>query len=143
MIPEPDSNGNLPPGVHNATLEEIADSFGGKLYLSRRDRTNSLIDLYDFVRDFAIGLYINGSYITTKFKPSDVDVMIILPEDFEFDSYEGRQLLRMRRLKKANHLDIWPYAIGRHKEEIQNILRGWTTDIYNNNAEKGIIYLEL
>lgn len=105
MIPEHDENGNLPPGIHKESFEKVIERFRGGFYLTRRSRTDNLIELYEFVRKFAIGFYINGSYITKKLAPSDVDVMIILPPDFDFESKEGRRLLRMRKNKKTNRLD--------------------------------------
>lgn len=143
MIPELDENGNLPPGEHPASIEEVIERFGGKRYLSRRLRTDSLLEFYDFVRDFALALYIDGSYVTEKLAPSDVDVMVILPEDFNFESFEARELIRLRKAKKSNFLDIFPRAKGRHDLEIANMLNGWTTDIYNDNVEKGIILVEI
>lgn len=141
MIPDHDEFGNLPPGIYAATLDDVVERFRGAVPLSRRIRTTSMIDFFEFVSDFALGIYINGSYITTKLAPNDVDLLVLLPDDFEFESPEGRLLLRMQGDKKRNHLDIWPRGQMRHRTQIESILRDWTTDREDN--VKGIIFVEV
>lgn len=143
MIPEHDENGNLPPGTYEVSFDEIIARFGGKLYLSRHRRTNNLIEFFDFIKGFALGMYVNGSYITTKLAPGDVDVMVILPEDFDFDSHEAKRLSRFQRNKKSAHLDLFVYVKGRHQAQIESLLEGWMKDIDRDDMPKGILYVEI
>lgn len=72
MIPAHDSLGRLPPGVHVATWDEIAASFGTSPWRQR---------LLQGLRDALMSLknagcviaYIDGSFVTTKSAPGDFD----------------------------------------------------------------------
>lgn len=138
MLPEFDEHGNLPPGIHQATLHEVVDRFGDSRSLKRRSVTNSFEEFYDFIQEFAVGIYINGSYVTSKLAPNDVDLLVILPSDFDFASPGSRQLVRFMQ-RKALH--IFAYVQGRHAQEIQDLISWFTEDRQGN--PKGIIYVEV
>jgi hypothetical protein len=72
MIPPFDPDGNLPPGIHWATWEEIATRFG---WTARR---RALLDGLRRALDElgAAGcrtVYVNGSFVTRKRDPGDFD----------------------------------------------------------------------
>jgi hypothetical protein len=72
MIPELDSDGKLPPGVHEATWEQLAAAFGqGSV------RARLLDGLYRAALALKVAgcstLYVNGSFVTTKSQPGDFD----------------------------------------------------------------------
>jgi hypothetical protein len=73
MVPAYDEDGNLPPGIHEATWDEVAARFG-----SNPRRLKLLAGLkraLDSLR--AAGCrraYVNGSFVTTKEEPRDFDV---------------------------------------------------------------------
>ena len=73
MIPKFTAGGVLPEGIHSATLEEIRECFGGN---ERRDTL--LAGLTVALRLLrAVGcrrVYINGSFVTSKERPNDIDV---------------------------------------------------------------------
>ena len=77
MIPEFDSSGLLPPGLHNASFGEIRAVLG---FTKRRKR---LIDgLERFVRvwnesGFLEYCVIDGSFATSKPEPGDIDALLI------------------------------------------------------------------
>lgn len=73
MIPDfDDETGYLPPGVHDATLEEIKDRFGSTV---RRSRLTA--NLFKVVQQFwAAGvdeICIDGSFCTATPIPNDID----------------------------------------------------------------------
>ncbi|MBL4898843.1 MAG: hypothetical protein JKX76_04235 [Colwellia sp.] len=73
MIPEFDKDGNLPAGIHDATLKELIDRFG---YNPKRawliDGLNLLIEN---LRKAGCNLiYIDGSFVTNKEIPGDYDL---------------------------------------------------------------------
>lgn len=74
MIPPFDEHGNLPPGVHWATWEELAERFG---YGSRRRILLAGLDaaLELLARARCETVYIDGSFITTEVFPRDIDVV--------------------------------------------------------------------
>ena len=95
-LPELKEQGELPPGVHQATIDEVATRFG-KGAGQRLKVTDRLKRLYQIA--CATGklerLIIFGSYVTTKPEPNDVDVVLIFSDDFDVStcSEETRLLL--------------------------------------------------
>jgi hypothetical protein len=80
-LPEFLPNDLLPPGLYVATLDEIEIRFSQTP--RRRElfaRLNHFVTLAQSVG--AIRLFVNGSYVTTKSDPGDVDVVIWLTETF-------------------------------------------------------------
>lgn len=71
-IPEFDPLGNLPPGIHWATWDQIIEHFGGT------DRRNRLLGglrraLQSLQKAGCETAYLNGSFITEKENPEDFD----------------------------------------------------------------------
>jgi hypothetical protein len=93
MLPEFDEHGYLPPGVHRATFEEVAARFGWQSEL-RRIEIESLGWLIELVRK-AGGerLIVNGSFVTAKLEPNDVDCLVLAGPDFPRDRVAESQML--------------------------------------------------
>jgi hypothetical protein len=72
LIPEFTADGLLPQGVHPAPLEEVLERFGGN---KRREQLlTGLVEALRLLR--AAGcrrVYINGSFVTSKERPNDID----------------------------------------------------------------------
>jgi hypothetical protein len=72
MIPPFDAIGNLPPGVHWATWQELADRFGKTPH--RRRFLAGLKAALDSEREAGCRtVYIDGSFVTAKQVPNDFD----------------------------------------------------------------------
>ncbi len=92
MIPEFDEFGYLPPGLHQATLPEIAERFGRGPEL-RRVQMESLRWLIDLSRRVGIArIVINGSFVTDKWEPNDVDCLLLRSPDFPRDDDADAEL---------------------------------------------------
>ncbi len=93
MIPPFDEHGYLPPGVHRATLEEIVARFGWQSDL-RRVEAESLEWLIELARKAgAERLIVNGSFVTAKPEPNDVDCLVLTGPGFPRDAAAESQLL--------------------------------------------------
>jgi hypothetical protein len=73
VIPEFDENGNLPPGTHLATWDQIAERFAWT------DRRRKLLEGLEAalapLRQAGCGrIYVNGSFVTGKDEPGDIDI---------------------------------------------------------------------
>ena len=83
-LPDFDSVGDLPEGVYQATIDEMRARFGHGTP-QRQAITARLLRIYHLAE--ATGkldrVIIFGSYITTKPDPNDVDVVLIMSDDFE------------------------------------------------------------
>lgn len=81
MIPAFEDNGYLPLGIHRATVEEIEARFGTESEL-RRVQFESLTWLIALVRRGGIQrLVIDGSFVTERFEPNDVDCILLIVPD--------------------------------------------------------------
>jgi hypothetical protein len=73
MIPEFDERGNLPPGIHRATWNEIVTSYATSV--RRRELLDGLLDALRSLKAAGCATaYLDGSLITTKDHPGDFDV---------------------------------------------------------------------
>ena len=73
MLPAWDSDGLLPPGVHEATWEEIVARFGSSEH--RKDLLAGLRDALDDLRSVGCVLvFLDGSFVTNKEVPGDYDL---------------------------------------------------------------------
>ncbi len=82
-IPELTEGGVLPPGVHACSLEEIGQRFGSF------QGTDGRVQLYDalvrYVGEARLtklvrALVVDGSFVTSKPDPGDIDLLVVLPE---------------------------------------------------------------
>ncbi len=93
MIPAFEEHGYLPPGVHQASLEEIEIRFGCESEL-RRVQMESLRWLVDLARRAGVErLVVNGSFVTDTFEPNDVDCLLLVGADFPRDPSAEAQLI--------------------------------------------------
>lgn len=72
-IPDLNQNGELPPGEHSATIDEVATAFGTAS--ERRGLlTAGLVRVATMFKDAGVQfLLIDGSYVTEKENPEDID----------------------------------------------------------------------
>ena len=88
-MPLPDFNqfGDLPAGIHDASLGEIEQRFGGDS-VQRKQVTQRLRRIYDLA--LATGgldrLLVFGSYVSDTPVPNDVDVILVMHDDFKLSS---------------------------------------------------------
>jgi hypothetical protein len=93
MIPAFNDDGYLPVGVHRATLDEVAARFGQETEL-RRVQMESLRWLVDLARKAgALRLIVNGSFVTDRPEPNDVDCVLLIGAGFPADADAERELL--------------------------------------------------
>ncbi len=86
-LPSFNTNGDLPSGIHGATLDEIVQRFGTSQG-QRYQCTRRLLHVCHLARRTGClrRVIIFGSYVTSKIEPNDIDVVLILSDDFRLDS---------------------------------------------------------
>ena len=73
MIPEFSPQGLLPQGIHTASWEEVTERFGANE--ARRQLLARLREALDLLRSAGCRrVYIDGSFVTSKERPNDIDV---------------------------------------------------------------------
>lgn len=77
MLPSFDEHGNLPPGIHRCTIEELIQHFGTGS-VEREVEIQELLEFIAWAREADIQrVIVNGSFVTSKESPNDVDVVIL------------------------------------------------------------------
>ena len=111
-IPPLEADGYLPEGIHDCTLEELQSRFGEDTDVACRSLLFSRLheyvqELRSTERDFV--LLIDGSFVTGKARPNDIDLVLILPHDHDFRSelrpFEYNVMSR-RRVSKRYAFDL-------------------------------------
>jgi len=80
MLPALRSDGTLPPGTHDATLDELLTA-----YPARNPQRQMLNDSLRVVveqlwrLDPTLVILVDGSYVTAKAEPNDIDLLLITP----------------------------------------------------------------
>ena len=92
MIPDFDERGYLPAGVHLASLDEIEARFGRQSEV-RRAQMESLRWLVELAKKAGVQrLIINGSFVTERLEPNDVDCVLLTGPDFPRDRTAEREI---------------------------------------------------
>ena len=83
-------DGYLPEGLHPASEGEVEERFGRATPRRRRlvSRVKAWLRLARVIG--AHRFFVNGSFVTAKPEPGDVDCVCWLPDDFEQQYYSGR-----------------------------------------------------
>lgn len=117
-IPALNEHGLLPQGIHSCEIAEIRQQFGCKvLGSSRFDLMTRLEKLISELKSTGLVIWIgvDGSFVTDKESPGDVDVLVVLASNHDFGA-ELRPIeynaLSRRRVRKRYALDILPAAEG-------------------------------
>jgi hypothetical protein len=87
-IPQLDSDGYLPPGVHECTLDEVKAFFCRFQASDQRPRLCE--KLHNYVSELRVAgiakyLIVNGSFVTSKDRPNDIDLVLVLNDDVRLD----------------------------------------------------------
>jgi hypothetical protein len=82
-LPTFDNRGDLPVGVHQATLGEVVERFGHGTP-QRELVTNRLVHIYELAQRTGklLRFVIFGSYVTDKLEPNDIDILLVMTDDF-------------------------------------------------------------
>lgn len=83
-IPPLDRNGDLPVGIHPASLDEVRLAFGESTFM-RRVIFSRLERIADVARrtGHLVRLIVYGSFVTSKAEPQDVDVFLVFDDAFD------------------------------------------------------------
>jgi len=88
MLPPFDDYGNLPPGIHRCSVEELAARFGSGSE-EREAEMSELLHFIEAARTAGVRrLMVNGSFVTGKLAPNDVDVVFLPGADYPRDGQE-------------------------------------------------------
>jgi predicted nucleotidyltransferase len=99
-LPALNEDGDLPPGVHGATLSEVLARFG-QGSVQRRAVADRLARLYQLAAstEQLARFVVFGSFITAKTEPNDIDVLLLMKDTFDLASMTGEAALVFQHLE--------------------------------------------
>lgn len=143
-IPDFESNGDLPVGLHQATLDEVLTRFSTGV-LQRQVVTKRLIYIYNLAK--ATGqlkrFIVYGSYVTDKPNPGDVDIFLVMQEGFDPEILSGDPKLLFEHGEVHDKLgaSIFWVTLGNSFASIDFLITGWQTK--RDKTRRGIIEILL
>jgi hypothetical protein len=143
MIPDLNEDGLLPPGVHPATLEEIGQRFGRKNAVRRRLYEGLRRALQNLREAGVKRVYINGSFVTGKPFPNDVDGCWEADSSIDMDKLDMVFLDfsdRRRRMKDRYGVDFFPgsYVEGDSRQTFLDFFQ-----VDRDGRSKGVLVIDL
>jgi hypothetical protein len=149
VIP-PLEDGVLPEGVFDCTTEEIDRAFGR---FQRSDRRITLVArlqacLGDAQRSgLATAVIVDGSFVTAKDEPEDIDLLIALKPDVAWDSLRPFEYnaVSKRMIKQVYRFDAFAYPEeSPDYRQLLNFFQDVRTDApYTAKARKGVLRVRL
>jgi Family of unknown function (DUF6932) len=146
-IPNFNEHGFLPLGVHDCSWTELSNRF------CRFQSTDRRPDLCRRLREFVEGLrraniarelLIDGSFVTAQSQPNDIDLILILPPDWDLSSDvspDQYNLLSRKRVRNRWGFDI---LIARENSpECSEYLNLFQRVRYQEQLKKGILRIVL
>lgn len=139
-LPAFNKEGDLPPGVHWATLSEILERFGqGSVQrCAVADRLNRIYQLASSTGHLA-RFVIFGSFVTAKAEPNDVDIIMLMEDTFDLALVTGEAALVFQHMEAETRLGasvFWTRRSGALGGE-QAMIEYW--QVRREGGQRGIV----
>ncbi|HXG67302.1 MAG TPA: hypothetical protein VNO70_19520 [Blastocatellia bacterium] len=146
-IPASDENGFLPPGVHDCSLEEVRERFGAFQMSDQRCRLFEKLNA--FIQDvrftgIVTAIVIDGSFVTDKHTPNDIDLILILSGEYNFHDDPGvmeYNILSSRRVRSRYGFDI--FVARENSREYGEYLEFFQQARGQPGSRKGVLRVEV
>ena len=143
-LPNLNREGELPEGVHKATIDEVVAQFGSgtvqrEIVTARLQRIYQLAKGTDHLQHFLIF----GSYITAKPEPNDIDVVLVFDDDFNtLTCGEDVKKLLSHQLAATEFgaSTFWIRPSLLFLETLDEFIKGW--QVKRNGTRRGIVEVE-
>ena len=140
-LPAFDNRGDLPVGVHQATLAEVIERFEHGT-LQRELVTARLIHIHGLAQRTGklLRFIIFGSYVTDKPEPNDIDILLVMTDNFDVPTCDERTQslfdhLRAQEIFGASVFSIRPSTAFR--VSVDEFIVGW--QIKRDQTRRGIV----
>lgn len=143
-LPSFQESGNLPQGIHLATMEEVAERFG--FQTKQRVRLASQLRL---ILDLASGtgkvlrFVVFGSFVTNKLEPNDVDVAIVMDDNFRVTDIDDSTASVFDHQRAQLELDasiFWIRPSHLFLGTMDEFLMDW--QVTRENTRRGIVEIQ-
>ena len=139
MIPAFDAAGDLPPGIHRATTEELLSRFGqGEVREHWGHILQEVLELAKGTCNLE-AVYVFGSFVTVKQAPADVDLFLVMASDFTSDEAVGRACLVFDRSRAATVWGVCIYWITARTDRAL-FLEAW--QLRRDGGRRGIVEVQ-
>lgn len=140
-LPPFDERGDLPLGVHRATLDEVLTRFGIGTP-QRQAVTGRLVRIWELAHGTGklLRFVIYGSFVTAKPAPNDVDVLLVMTDDFRaVDCTTTAQALfdHLRTHDELGASIFWTRPSGVLLETLEEFIAYW--QIKRDHTHHGIV----
>lgn len=142
MPPPPlNDKGELPIGVHRATMGEVVAYFGSGTP-QRQAITAQLLHIHNLAKatGYLERLILFGSYVTTKPEPNDVDIVLIMRDDFRIGACgeEACKLFdHLQATEKFGASIFWVRPSMLFLETLDDFINHW--QIKRDQTNRGIV----
>jgi hypothetical protein len=139
-LPTFNDDGDLPSGVHCATLREVLSRFGvGSFH--RNVVAGRLSRIYELAVSTGrlARFVVFGSFVTAKAEPNDVDIVLVMDDAFDLSALKGEAALLFHHLEAEAHFGasvFWTRRAGAIGGE-QAMIEYW--QIRRDGGQRGII----
>jgi hypothetical protein len=139
-LPPFTEEGDLPPGVHRATLREVLERFG-QGSVQRRAVADRLKRVYQLVTSTGqLARFVAfGSFVTAKEDPNDVDIVLLMEDAFDLASVTGEAALPFQHMEAEAHFGasvFWTRRTGAVGGE-QAMIEYW--QVRREGGRRGIV----
>ena len=142
-LPPIDQSGDLPQGVHRASLQEVLNRFGEstvqrKLVGLRLRRIYELAATTGQVKRFIVF----GSFLTVKAEPNDVDLFLVMNDTFDLSQVMGEARLVFDHPTAQAHFGasvFWLRRLAALPNEEEAVL-SW--QLKRDGTRRGIVEIE-
>jgi hypothetical protein len=146
-IPAFNQLGLLPEGTHDCDVTEAQKRFGSFQGSDRRSRLWA--KFMDFVRlaktdRFIEELLIDGSFVTAKPDPNDIDVIVVVPMEHDFGADlppHQHELLAARRVRRRFGFDM--VVVKKGTENQAHAVEFFTQVRQRPGQKKGLLRIKL
>ena len=140
-LPAFTETGELPIGVHTATIEDVVERFGADQGARSRS-TRHLLHIYEVAQRTGQlqRFIIFGSYVTAKEHPNDVDVVLVMRDTFRLEHCptEARGLFE-HAIAQARHgaSIFWIRPSSLIHSSVENFVTYWQSK--RDGSKRGIV----
>ena len=143
-IPTFNAAGDLPAGIYQASLPEVIERFGTGSP-KRGSVTASLIRIHSMARATKKldRLVIFGSYVTKKLAPNDVDIVLVMHDDFDMQSCDEatKALFDHRQAARVFGASIfWIRPAMLMSESLKDFIAHW--QLKRDGRRRGIVQIK-
>jgi len=139
-LPEFNEAGDLPLGVHSATLSQVIERFGyGSV--QRQAVADRLSRIYQLVASTGrlARFVVFGSFVTAKTEPHDVDIVLLMEDSFDLSAVIGEAALVFQHQEADAHFGasvFWTKRSGAFGGE-QAMIESW--QMKREGGQRGIV----